>query len=579
MGVPGLFAALSRRYPFIVQAVCEGDGAEEVPWTDGVDELYIDWNQVVHNCTHANKALASKPEAQQLEEMCAYCLRLVSTLQPRSLLMQAVDGVAPAAKIAQQRTRRYTSALRRAETARHRSTVIREIAAEHGGVDGADLLVAALEQATKDTFDSNVITPGTPFMARMERALHSWLVSQLADNPSFAELEVVWSPSSDPGEGEHKIMQFLRRRRCLPGYAPNACRIIVGQDADLLLLALATHEPRVMVLREQFSSEEGADSSPVVQVVSVAALREALQWEFASILGGEQDDADDDSDEDEGSAEPGAEQKGACRARGGLDVERVIDDVVVLSCLLGNDFLPVRHACAHQNPCLNLHSCLRAQQMVPSLEIHERPSGLEAVWDAYRKSVVRHGYITQQGEVLDRGLSGVLRILADGESTRLQYSAQQLERRARSAARRVAAEAADDAEEDLSYSKDWDLGEVNVGAAAQSRAMRLSSTPVQQVDVISMLNSPEAMAALVDVLRRRVEERVDAAFSPVPADRLRLGTPGDSGRYYAHHFSDLLEKQRAQSPSTSEADLMAAVTASISASWLEGMLPYHIYRI
>ena len=70
-------------------------------------------------------------------------------LQPRSLLMLAVDGVAPVAKIAQQRTRRYTSALRRAETERHRGAAIRELAAERCGSQGGELLVGALEEATK----------------------------------------------------------------------------------------------------------------------------------------------------------------------------------------------------------------------------------------------------------------------------------------------------------------------------------------------------------------------------------------------------------------------------------------------
>ncbi len=151
----------------------------------------------MHNCTHANKALASKPEAEQFAEMMTYCLRLVNLLRPRSLLMLAVDGVAPAAKIAQQRTRRYTSALRRVESARHRAAAVREIAAEHGG----EALAAELEAATALPFDSNIITPGTPFMTRMEAALHAFLVEQIASNPAFAELEVVWSPSSDPGEG------------------------------------------------------------------------------------------------------------------------------------------------------------------------------------------------------------------------------------------------------------------------------------------------------------------------------------------------------------------------------------------
>lgn len=132
--------------------------------------------------------------------------------------MLAVDGVAPAAKIAQQRTRRYTAALRRAEAARLGAAAARELSL--AGPRSAAALAAALQPG----FDSNIITPGTPFMARMEAALHAFLVARLGcGHPAWAGLELVWSPSSEPGEGEHKIMAFLRRRRSLPGCAARAC--------------------------------------------------------------------------------------------------------------------------------------------------------------------------------------------------------------------------------------------------------------------------------------------------------------------------------------------------------------------
>ncbi|KAJ7770411.1 XRN 5'-3' exonuclease N-terminus-domain-containing protein [Mycena metata] len=148
----------------------------------------------------------------------------------------ATDGVAPRAKMNQQCSRHFRSAqeAKDKEAARAESILLWEAMGKE---------ITDLER--KEGWDQNAITPGTPFMELLATLLRHSVVQKINTDPGWKNIQVLISDASVPGEGGHKIMDFIRRQRSNTGHDPNKCH-----DADLIMLGIATHEPQFWVLRE-----------------------------------------------------------------------------------------------------------------------------------------------------------------------------------------------------------------------------------------------------------------------------------------------------------------------------------------
>lgn len=159
-------------------------------------------------------------EDELIRNVQGYIWEMTQKVRPTAAVYIAVDGVAPMAKIKQQRARRFKSAVLAAEEA-----AVRRSAASGNEETAVDV---------GPRWDSNAITPGTRFMSKLTQALHgAELAARLTEG--HPGRQVIVSAADEAGEGEQKIMAYLRARS-EPGDA-----VIYGLDADLIVLALQEH--------------------------------------------------------------------------------------------------------------------------------------------------------------------------------------------------------------------------------------------------------------------------------------------------------------------------------------------------
>jgi len=254
----------------------------------------LDLNCAIYHCirkvqklTPYSHAIAAKWEASLHDQVVGYVKQMVRKVAPTKHIYIAVDGVAPMAKIKQQRTRRFKSAITADTEARIKAEARGEV------------------YAPIPRWDSNAITPGTRFMAGLTVALRNYAAT--------APTMILVSPADEPGEGEQKITEWVRIHK-------PASITIYGLDADLIVLSLwhaANSTTHVDLFREEveFNGAIKVDATEEEQFLylDMAHLARALH---------------------------------ATHGRMGQSQDEFIRDFVGLMSILGNDFVP--HGMAHK---------------------------------------------------------------------------------------------------------------------------------------------------------------------------------------------------------------------------------------
>lgn len=245
MGVPGFFAWIVKRYPKSILSVSP---------PPKIDTLYLDWNGGIHPMcrqilsSHAGLS-RSDLELKMVQGVVGYLKTLVASAMPQKKLWIAIDGIAPRAKMNQQRSRRFKASRDKA--------VLNDIRSRH-------------KVPQDNTWDTNAITPGTTFMRflcdKLREAIHS------DDFFTAASFETFLSDAWTPMEGEHKIMDHIRRN-------PSSTSVIYGLDADLIFLSLMSEAP-IWLMREKDQFGVVGSSTPYA-FMSIDQLRRRLVDEMA----------------------------------------------------------------------------------------------------------------------------------------------------------------------------------------------------------------------------------------------------------------------------------------------------------
>lgn len=226
MGVPSFFWYIRSRYPTVIERVTTTSMLSQC------DNLFIDVNAIIHDITHNDTTVAvNMPYEILASRLMKEMDRIIMLLNPQKLIYIAVDGPVPRSKMNQQRERRFMAA--------------------------QELIQQSCTFNSERIFDSNAISPGTPLMEKMNQILQYYISLRLSSDPVWKKLTVIYSSHRHPGEGEHKIMNYLRQSIQSGQFNENDRSIVFGSDADLILLMLTLHKRNVNVMRKAGISGSG----------------------------------------------------------------------------------------------------------------------------------------------------------------------------------------------------------------------------------------------------------------------------------------------------------------------------------
>jgi 5'-3' exonuclease len=307
MGIPSYFSYIIKNFANIIRTLDYFHQNKAFCF----DHLFMDCNSIIYDSVRIVLATEKYRCAKQTEE-CRLAFeddligiviesieQYIYTIQPRQSIYIAFDGIAPFAKMEQQRSRRQKVQMTKELT----QTIL--------SLGGLDTTIDNGDETAAFSWDTFAITAGTEFMMKLAERIDAAFVGKAA---KYNVRDMFVSTSMEDGEGEHKIFAHCR----------NHCNqrdtiALYGLDADLLMLAMVHCSvcPNIYVFREapEFQSVLSVDdtSSKKLYFVDIARLIQGILKELQT-----------------------------------TSISSVYD-YVLMCFILGNDFMP-------SSPCINIRT-------------------------------------------------------------------------------------------------------------------------------------------------------------------------------------------------------------------------------
>jgi 5'-3' exoribonuclease 1 len=251
MGIPSYFSYIIKNYSSIIRHFTHYQETK-------FGYFYLDCNSIIYDSYYllekSNMGEYENFEETLIQTIIEKIKGYIEMVNPSICTYIAFDGVAPFAKMEQQRIRRYKSN------------------------------DAKIKKLPKISWNTIFITPGTEFMEKLSTAIHMAFANE--------KRKILVSTSDECGEGEHKLFHHIRKTAMTENNNIIDDNIIIyGLDSDLIMLSIfhLKYSNRIYIIREkpEFGKDildKMSDCADEFFVLDIKSFADSIVHEMACLF-------------------------------------------------------------------------------------------------------------------------------------------------------------------------------------------------------------------------------------------------------------------------------------------------------